>query len=874
VFVVREGEVAGETLMVLAFSPIFEQDGVVRLATWVDAIVPGATRFDGPAWLYAEEAAARREAGVDAASVVETASAEATSTASGWVRLRVSKPGIQEVTRAQLQAANAAWSGANLANAAVTFRGKLIPIQVVGTTAIRFYVASVGDRWNSTDSYFVAIENDATKRSPAMSDRGVVAAAAGAPSVVLDRGVWMDPCKYSSIVPGPDGDHWFAREMRENGAEGPKSCEKYDSTALKSFTAALWYTSTVSPQNNLPLAAGTSTFTMTFSPYKVDSGTSQPAYAMKAKPLPSGNEVSLTVNVLDPSDANGVRWLENASHVFTTPDSNPSSMLISMNQSSPPAGLLFESLSFERPVQLSFQGGRGGQFSGKPGQTVYNWANLPAGASLYDVTTPVSPTVITGASTSGFVDGQAARAYLLAGTGFLHQPLVEAYTPFVFNSIVPANVVYIVPNNDYVAPLAPLVNLRKQQGYKVTIVDVRRLYDGYSFGQVSPQAIRKFLQQAYATWKSPNPRVSTAVMVGDGSFDGRNYRGSPDNLTLIPPYVRDGIDPWLNETACDNCYGQLTDEDPHTGDGTANNPTFFSMELRIGRLPVKDVFELTALANKIVKYETTSTVGSVARSQVLFIADNYRVPYQPGLATDPRWQCDDSKLVCSDRAGDFAAISDGVRALYATAPDFLKPRLYFDPMPQYQTPSGQTWRVASPDVMGNAVQAALNAGPGIVVYNGHANVYYAGNIETKVPNGRSAVLDYFDPDALYDSKSYIQLSMTCQTSKFANQSNAGTTLDEKFLLDADGGPAAVWGPAGLSVVHGHEWLQKGFFDALSASRGSVRIGDLVDAGYLALMIGGAGDTDDVLRTFTLLGDPLTRVRLDIRSGAYLPFIDR
>ncbi len=60
-----------------------------------------------------------------------------------------------------------------------------------------------------------------------------------------------------------------------------------------------------------------------------------------------------------------------------------------------------------------------------------------------------------------------------------------------------------------------------------------------------------------------------------------------------------------------------------------------------------------------------------------------------------------------------------------------------------------------------------------------------------------------------DGKPFIALAMTCYTSQFPKPADAGT-LDELLFRRPDGGAVAVWGPAGLTVVHGHDLLQRGF----------------------------------------------------------------
>jgi len=79
---------------------------------------------------------------------------------------------------------------------------------------------------------------------------------------------------------------------------------------------------------------------------------------------------------------------------------------------------------------------------------------------------------------------------------------------------------------------------------------------------------------------------------------------------------------------------------------------------------------------------------------------------------------------------------------------------------------------------------------------------------------------------------------------------------------ADGGAVAMWGPAGLTVAHGHDYLQKGFIAKLRTSAPySQRVGDLVEAGYTSLLTSPLTSSLDALKTFLVLGDPLTKVRI-------------
>ncbi|RIK36533.1 MAG: hypothetical protein DCC57_22405 [Chloroflexi bacterium] len=388
------------------------------------------------------------------------------------------------------------------------------------------------------------------------------------------------------------------------------------------------------------------------------------------------------------------------------------------------------------------------------------------------------------------------------------------------------------------------------------------------------------------------PPISV-VLVGDGTWDPHNYENKAHYTNYVPPYLAQ-VDPWLGEAACDNCYGQLDGDDPLTGDQRTDSPTaFFATDLWVGRLPVKSAGELAALVDKILRYENDPQIGDW-RNVNLFLADNYIK------------RLDEWGEPVRDMAGDFARLSDLIirRALCARVGDpnicqftgansdvavagttlneqirnltersgLRLPRYYYDPFPFVSDPEGkQPWRVADPQALRTSALAALGRGAGLVVFAGHSNHW-----QWAVLDGESnlPLVILNDPDGLANrDRLFITLSMTCLTAQFHKPADSGTTLDERFLL-APNGAVAVWGPAGLSVVHGHDALQRGFFETLwRAEPGSLRLGELVTGGYFELLTNSVC-CQDVLRTYVLLGDPLTPARVMPLEVAHLPLISR
>jgi len=97
----------------------------------------------------------------------------------------------------------------------------------------------------------------------------------------------------------------------------------------------------------------------------------------------------------------------------------------------------------------------------------------------------------------------------------------------------------------------------------------------------------------------------------------------------------------------------------------------------------------------------------------------------------------------------------------------------------------------------------------------------------------------------------VVLSMTCYTSAFQWPDYA--TLDERLLLEPNGGAIATWGSTGAAVATGHRYLAQGFFDSLQGQE-PVRLGTAALAGLVKLYT-LAPSARDLIDTYMLLGDP-------------------
>jgi hypothetical protein len=564
IVVLRDGRLRGERIVVLAVSPLFQTEGALQAASQITATIPGVTLFDPDS------------ASLDNASGFVQDAPVTNPAASGqsWT-IDVAQAGVQRLTGAQLAAAGLDLAALDPARLHVRGAGVDLALDLRGSgdgrldpaDELRFYAPAPGDRWNAITRYWLTVEAGS---APRMTSRSVLPKQGALSASAIEAGVWRANALYDSTLAGPDGDHWFAVDLRS----GPGQ-------------PAVSYDLTLTPR--LPLVSGPASFTVSGSSYTAG----QHALTLQR----GGATASATWS-------GAGDW----THTFTL-DGSSVDLRLTLNPGAALSGFELDSIDWRLPVALAL-GEQGATFQALDAAPRYQLSNSLADRALYDISDPAAPALLTLPSQLTpqfqFEDAQAGRSYLLTGSATLHTPLLRAHTPVDLRPPLDADVLYIAPAVFHAA-LEPLIVRRAAQGYHVRLVDVQAIYDAWSYGQVAPEAIRAFLRHAAATW-SRAPRAVT--LVGDGASDPLNYTGR-NNATFIPPYLAP-VDLWIGETACEFCFAQLDGSDPRA------DPL---PDLALGRLPVKSAAELQTVVAKIIGYETSSS-GIDWRARALYIADN------------------------------------------------------------------------------------------------------------------------------------------------------------------------------------------------------------------------------------------------------------
>ena len=321
---------------------------------------------------------------------------------------------------------------------------------------------------------------------------------------------------------------------------------------------------------------------------------------------------------------------------------------------------------------------------------------------VFDVTDPLRPGLVTGASTQepnrvSFIPAGPDNLYLALATSAVSSPLsTGADQPSGLKQKQNSADYVMIVGNGLEDAVQDLVYLREQKGFKTMVVELENIYDEFNFGISSPEAIRAFLAYAYRNWTGKVPAY--AVLVGDGSYDYKDNLGYGDNL--VPPLL---VGTPYGLFASDNRLGDVKGKD-----GVP--------EIAVGRLPVVTGPELQALIDNISAYEQASGEWT---ERVIMLADN------------------------PDDGGNFPQDSNSLAML--VPPGYAVDKIY---LPDFPT-------------VNQARQAAIESihqGAGLVNYLGHAGL---DRLATEKLLGNEDISSLQNGDRLP-----IMTAMTCVVGRF------------------------------------------------------------------------------------------------------------
>lgn len=223
---------------------------------------------------------------------------------------------------------------------------------------------------------------------------------------------------------------------------------------------------------------------------------------------------------------------------------------------------------------------------------------------------------------------------------YLLTPLGDAYTPRLVGRVknqklleanTPADLLVITTK-----PLLPealrLAKHYEADGYAVQVATQEQVFNEFNGGTPDATAYRLWARLHYDLHKQNRPGEDCQIqllLIGDAAYDNRkltrDWQLPPLNTTelLLSYQSESSLD--LSSYTTDDYFGILADESS-IGLDESGYPRYpdlkdLPMDIGVGRLPVRTLFEAHSVVNKIIKYETTPDHGAW-KMKAVFLADN------------------------------------------------------------------------------------------------------------------------------------------------------------------------------------------------------------------------------------------------------------
>ncbi len=453
------------------------------------------------------------------------------------------------------------------------------------------------------------------------------------------------------------------------------------------------------------------------------------------------------------------------------------------------------------------------------GKAVYNLTNASADLQVWNVTNAQVPFSQAFTLAGGQASFQAVSAPLQTYISFR---VSDAALPAIVGKVSNQNL-HALPAPDALFICPPVFEAQAKRlaqfrqtndGLQVAVVNTQQIYAEFSSGRQDLTALRDFVRSLYL--KNPT-KLKHVLLFGDASFDYKNR--IPNNTNFVPIYEsRESLQPIFSHSS-DDYIGLL---DMNEGEWEEDNTASQSLEVGIGRLPVKNTTEAHWVVDKLIAYASEKERLGAWRNDIIFVAD------------------DGDGNAHQKHAEDLAVW------LETNAPTIRSKKLYMDIFPQISTASGE--RVPE---LTKGFQEALRQGGLIVNYAGHGSetTWAQEKLmeQEEIPTWRNR---YRLP---------LFITATCEFGRYDDPYEVSGA--EEILLDEQGGGIGLVTTTRPVFSSTNFTLNQAFYEGAFPTNTAVmpRLGDIMRHTK------NNGNTGVINRNFALLGDPTMRLAYPTRQ---------
>ncbi len=390
--------------------------------------------------------------------------------------------------------------------------------------------------------------------------------------------------------------------------------------------------------------------------------------------------------------------------------------------------------------------------SGASGTGFYTFkiANGNNATAIWDVSSPRKPLAVE--TQSSGEDLLFSDNLIALKTYTIFDP-ANANTNIIWESEVPNQNIkglsvpdlLIVSHPDFLAEANELAAHRSSYSSMVVhVVTTEQVFNEFASGSKDVTAIRDCAKYFY---DRDNNKFKYLLLLGKGTYDYKNVKAK-DN-TFVPIYQSRGSLHPLTTYSSDDYFGFLEDGKGYWDETIAGDHT---MDIGVGRLPVKSSMEAAGVVHKIIDYDLSKNAKGKWRNEVVFVADD-----------------GDNNIHSKD--ADYLA-----KKIEENYTGFYPKRLFIDAYEQTTSPGGQKVPEAN-----TALYNQVHSGALIINYTGHGAEF-----------GWSSekLLDEFEIEA-WENRHNLPLfvTATCQFGRHDDPSRISG--GEKMILNPNGGGIAL-----------------------------------------------------------------------------------
>lgn len=442
--------------------------------------------------------------------------------------------------------------------------------------------------------------------------------------------------------------------------------------------------------------------------------------------------------------------------------------------------------------------------------TTYQLSEVNEPITIWDITDPLKPLqqqnlLQSNQLTFGVTSTELRSFFAFSSKDYLEPTTIRAVANQDLRAVTNPNLIIITPPK-FRAQAERLAAFRRTADkLSVVVASTEEVFNEFASGRPDPTALRDFVRYSYQSGT-----LKYLLLFGDAKFDPKN-RTTAVAINHLADYVpvyesRESLSP-LYSYSSDDYFGFLEANEGEWAESYAGDHT---LEIGIGRLPVKTEQEAQIVVDKLIRYENEKSLGAW-RNVVTFVADD-----------------GDGDLHQSD-ADNLA------QYLNANQPKWLTNKVFLDAFPQLAGTTGEL----APQVNKVVNQAVGNSL--LVNYTGHGGE--SGWAQEQILT-RADILGWSN----YDKLSFF-VTATCEFGRYDDPNLVSGA--ELALLNAKGGAVGLITTTRPVFANTNFLVNDAFYRAVfTPINGQMpRIGDVMRLTKNNSLSGR------INRNFALLGDP-------------------